>query len=169
MPPVYGQFPRNSESRPNIERRQESSIVQQREIQRLHREIRREELRLRNAARSRRLNQIKKELDESREFIVDSGAARHCVREGLLKQGTNPPKNLKVATVTGLQDVSVVGDLQIAWKAVTGGVVVDILRQVEGIPNCSSSILSMGLLRAQGAYFSINDNSHRKHLCCHIV
>ena len=91
---------------------------------------------------------------------MDSGAALHCAEEDLLDDGTNPPTNFQVATLTGVQDVSVVGDLHIASETATGVVVADILRQVVGIPNCSSNILSMGLLRAQGAYFSINGNSH---------
>ena len=95
---------------------------------------------------------------------MDSGAARHCAEDYRLDGGTNPPTKFQVATLTGVQDVSLVGDLHIAWETATGVVVADIPRQVVGIPNCSSNILSMGLLRAQGAYFSINDNSHEMYM-----
>ena len=95
---------------------------------------------------------------------MDSGAQRHCADEHWFKNGTNPRTKLQVATLAGAQDVSVVGDLYIAWGTATGGVVAGILRQVVGIPNCSSNILSMGLLRAQGAYFSINGGSHEMYM-----
>ena len=118
-------------------------------MQRLQREIKLEELKQKNG---------------SRVWILDSAAALNCVDEGLFDNGTNPLTDLTVATLTGLQDVSVVGDLHIAWETATGGAFVDVLRQVVGIPNCSSNILSMGLLRAQGAYFSINDNSQEMYM-----
>ena len=62
MPPVYGQSPCDSESKPNIERRQESSILQQREIQRLQREIKIEELKQKNSAKKKRKKKLREGL-----------------------------------------------------------------------------------------------------------
>jgi len=173
LPPVHGRPMCDTD----IARCQESSILQQQEIQRLHREIRQEELRQKHSARKKkRMQRLQREIkevkqkkeiklqevkqkNESNVWILDSAAAMNCVDEGLFDNGTNPLKDVTVATLTGLKRVSVVGDIHIAWKTATGEAFVDVLRQVVGIPNCPSNILSMGLLLAQGAYFSINDNS----------
>ena len=65
---------------------------------------------------------------------MDSGAQRHCAEEHCFDDGTNPRTKLQVATLAGVQDVSVVGDLHIAWETATDGVAADILRQVSGHP-----------------------------------